>query len=85
MEQAYSRPAPGTGDQSKLPPEVAHEVEGYRRTVWQVPNSFILAMAQYPTDPVHLIYSRTGKNQDLDDARFNFFRRAVRPASRTAK
>jgi len=75
MEQAYSRESPsaGTGNQSKLPPEVAHEIEGYRRTVWQVSNNFILAMAQYPTDIMHLIYSPTGKNQDLDDERFNFF------------
>ena len=73
MEQAYSRPAPGSGDQPKLPPEVAHEIEGYRRTVWEVSNNFVLAMAQYPTDAMHLIYSSTGKNQDLHDERFSFF------------
>jgi len=73
MEESYSRPAAGSGDESKLPPEVAHEIEGYRRTVWQVSNNFILAMAQYPTDIMHLIYSTTGKDHDLDDERFNFF------------
>jgi hypothetical protein len=73
MEQAFSRPASSSSDQPKLPPELAHEIEGYRRTIWQVPNNFVLAMAQYPTDSMHLIYSPTGKNQDLDDARFSFF------------
>ena len=81
MEESYSRPSafeqrPGP----KIPPEVAHEIEGYRRTVWDLPNNFILAMAQYPTIAMHLIYSPTGKNQgilgkkeDLHDERFNFF------------
>jgi predicted metalloprotease with PDZ domain len=73
MEQAYSRPSSSSSDQPKLPPEVAHEIEGYRRTVWEVSNNFVLAMAQYPTVAMHLIYSPTGKNQDLDDERFSFF------------
>jgi len=76
MEEAYSRQPTGTssnGDVNKLPPELAHEIEGYRRTVWQAPNNFVLAMAQYPTDMMHLIYSPTGKMRDLADARFNFF------------
>jgi hypothetical protein len=73
LEQAYSRPSPTSGDQPTMPPELAHEIEGYRRTVWQVPNNFILAMAQYPTDAMHLIYSPTGKDKDLDDERFSFF------------
>jgi membrane-associated protease RseP (regulator of RpoE activity) len=73
MEDAYSRPPSGSGDQPNLPPEVAHEIEGYRRTVWDVANNFILAMAQMPTDAMHLIYSPTGKNGDLRDERFNFF------------
>jgi len=72
-EQAYSRQSPTDSDKPKLPPALAHEIEGYRRTVWQVPNNFVLAMAQYPTDVMHLIYSPTGKNQDLNDERFNFF------------
>jgi hypothetical protein len=74
MEQAYARdPAAATRKESNIPPEVAHEIEGYRRTIWQVSNNFILAMAQYPTDVMHLIYSPTGKNQDLHDERFSFF------------
>ena len=74
LEQAFARNAfAGTPDDQKLPPDVAHEIEGYRRTVWQVPNNFVLAMAQYPTDTMHLIYSTTGKGRDLDDERFSFF------------
>ena len=74
MEQSYARSTLSSDDQSKMPPELAHEIEGYRRTVWDVPNNFVMAMAQYPTDAMHLIYSpNTGKSQDLDDERFNFF------------
>jgi len=75
MEQAYARNAFGANasEGQKLPPEVAHEIEGYRRTVWEVPNNFVLAMAQYPTDAMHLIFSPTGRTQDLDDERFSFF------------
>jgi PDZ domain len=73
QEEAYSRSSPGSSDESKMPPEVAHEIEGYRREVWEVSNNFVLAMAQYPTDAMHLIYSPTGKKQDLDDERFSFF------------
>jgi hypothetical protein len=73
MEQAYSRPSSSSSDKPKMAPELAHEIEGYRRNVWQVPNNFVLAMAQYPTDVMHLIYSPTGKNQDLHDERFSFF------------
>jgi hypothetical protein len=56
-----------------MDPQQAHEIEGYRRTKWEVPNNFVLAMAQYPTDVMHLIYSPTGKHGDLDDERFSFF------------
>jgi hypothetical protein len=74
LEQSYARNAfGGSGNTSKLPPEMAHEIEGYRRTVWEVPNNFILAMAQYPTDAMHLIFSPTGKGKDLQDERFSFF------------
>jgi hypothetical protein len=71
MEQAYSRAPAGSGN--ALPTEMAHEIEGYRRTVWQVSNNFVLAMAQYPTDTMHLIFSPSGKDQDLHDERFSFF------------
>lgn len=73
MEQAFSRSTLNSNEQSKMPPELAHELEGYRRTVWEVSNNFVLAMAQYPTDAMHLIYSPTGKGQDIDDERFSFF------------
>ncbi len=77
LEQSYARTSPGLqgpgGDDAKMNPGLAHEIEGYRRTVWQVPNNFILAMAQYPTDQMHLIFSPTGKDQDLEDERFYFF------------
>jgi hypothetical protein len=71
LEEAYSRQSPN--QVATLPPELAHEIEGYRRTVWDVSNNFILAMAQYPIDAMHLIYSPTGKDRDLDDERFSFF------------
>jgi predicted metalloprotease with PDZ domain len=73
MEEAYSRAPAGSSNGPKLPPELAHEIDGYRRTVWQVANNFILAMAQYPTDTMHLIYSPTGHDQGLKDERFSFF------------
>lgn len=73
LAQSYSRPTLNPGEQSNMPPEVAHEIEGYRRTVWQVPNNFVMAMAQYPTDALHLMYTPTGRTQDLDDTRFSFF------------
>lgn len=72
MEQSYSRDT-AAPEQSKMPPELAHEIEGYRRTVWEVPNNFVLAMAQYPTDFMHLIYSPTGKDRDMADEKFSFF------------
>ena len=74
MEQSYSRdPAASTAPESSMPPEMAHEIEGYRRTVWDVPNNFVLAMAQYPTVSMHLIYSPTSHNDNLKDERFSFF------------
>ena len=74
-DQAYARTAGADGNGPKMDPVLAHEVEGYRRTVWQVANNFVLAMAQYPTDEMHLIFSTTGKNQgsDLRDEHFVFF------------
>lgn len=74
MEQSYARNAFGAnGQDQKLPAEVAHELETYRRKVWEVPNNFVLAMAQYPTEAMHLIYSPTGKSRDIADERFSFF------------
>jgi hypothetical protein len=74
MENAYSRPTSSDDSaQAKMPPELAHALEGFRRTVWEVPLNFQLAMAQYPTDEMHMIYSPTGKDQDLVDQKFSFF------------
>jgi len=73
MEESYSRSTASPNDQSKMPPEMAHEIEGYRRTVWEVTNNFVLAMAQYPTDQMHLIYVPGSDNRDLQDERFSFF------------
>ncbi len=75
MDDAYARRSNGSGDGSMahMDPQQAHEIEGYRRTKWEVPNNFVLAMAQYPTETMHLIYSPTGKHGDLDDERFSFF------------
>jgi C-terminal processing protease CtpA/Prc len=73
QEQAYARNAFSGGDTSKMPPEIAHEIEGYRRTVWEVPNNFVLFLAQYPTETAHLIYSPTAKYGDLRDEMFRFF------------
>lgn len=73
MEESYSRPVSAEDGKGKMPPGMAHEIEGYRRTVWEVANNFILAMAQLPTDQMHLIYSTTGQAKDLVDERFSFF------------
>ena len=75
LDDAFARSLPGSGTGPKLPPEVASEIRSYRLTVWQVPNNFILAMAQYPTDQLHLIYSPTGGDQekDLADEHVSFF------------
>jgi hypothetical protein len=71
MEQSFSREPAGA--EHEIPSALAHEIEGYRRTVWEVPNNFVLAMAQYPTDVMHLIYSIKGSFLDLTDERFSFF------------
>jgi len=75
LDDAYARTLPGSGTGPKLPPEVASEIRGYRLTVWEVPNNFVLAMAQYPTDQMHLLYAPKGGDQDKDivDERISFF------------
>ena len=71
---AYARSNPSTSGDEKMPSEVAHQLEGYRRTIWTTPVNFELAMAQFPTESMHLIYSPTGKGAgDLADQRFSFF------------
>jgi len=77
LEDSYARdPAASAGGPGSTPgvaPEVAHEIEGYRRTVWEVPNNFVLYLAQYPTESSHLIYSPTNKDSNLHDEVFHFF------------
>jgi hypothetical protein len=76
LEESYSRETANTdAHQRSLPPEMAHEIETQRKRVWQVPGNFVLAIAQYPTDLMHLIYSPTGNNRvgDLVDTSFSFF------------
>jgi hypothetical protein len=72
MEQSFSRTAPNS-DGEKMPAEIAHQIERQRRVVWEVPINFQLALAQLPTDNLHLIYSMSGDNRNLDDERFSFF------------
>jgi hypothetical protein len=72
LQDAYSR-APSSNDNApKMPPEIARALEHERRTVWEVPVNFQIALAQMPTDAAHLIYSRTGNDLNLDDERFDF-------------
>jgi hypothetical protein len=76
MEESYSRETANTdAHQASLPPEMQQEIDRQRKRVWEVPNNFILAIAQYPTDVMHLIYSPTGGERDseLVDTSFSFF------------
>jgi hypothetical protein len=76
MEESYSRETANTdAHQKSLPPQMAHEIETQRKRVWQVTGNFVLAIAQYPTDLMHLIYAPTGKDRinDLVDTSFSFF------------
>ncbi len=77
LEQSYARDpsasAGSSGDTGAIPSRLMHEIEGYRRTVWEVPNNFILTWAQLPTTTLHLIYSPTNKDSNLKDEHFSFF------------
>jgi hypothetical protein len=76
MEQSYSRETANTdAHAASLPPEIEHELDRQRKRVWEVPNNFILAIAQYPTDVMHLVYSPTGSDMidKLEDTSFSFF------------
>jgi hypothetical protein len=76
MEESYSRETANTdAHQASLPPEMAHEIEKQRRRVWEVTGNFVLAIAQLPTDVMHLIYSPSGMDRtvDLVDTSFSFF------------
>jgi hypothetical protein len=77
VENSYARDSgAASGGPASLPGVPAafvHEIEGYRRTVWEVPNNFVLYLAQFPTESSHLIYSPTDKDTDLHDEVFHFF------------
>jgi hypothetical protein len=76
MEESYSRDTANTAAHAaSLPPEMQHEIDRQRKRVWQVPNNFIMAIAQYPTEVMHLIFSPTGRERDVDlvDTSFSFF------------
>jgi hypothetical protein len=77
LEQSYARDPGmsegGTAGTDNAGSQLMHEIEGYRRTVWEVPNNFVLTWAQLPTESLHLIYSPTNRDTDLDDGMFNFF------------
>jgi hypothetical protein len=74
MEESFSRTASSEdSDTPRMSPEMSHFLEGERRTVWEVPINFQLALAQLPTDNLHLIYSTSGDNRNLDDQRWSLF------------
>ena len=76
MEESYSRATANTAEhEAALPPEMEHEIDRQRKRVWEVPGNFVLAMAQYPTDVMHLVYSPTGSDlvSKLSDTSFSFF------------
>jgi hypothetical protein len=73
QDEAYARTNPSADGQQKMPYELAHQLEGYRRTVWSTPTNFQLAMAQFPTESMHLIYALNGMDRKLLDQRFSFF------------
>jgi hypothetical protein len=74
MAQAFSRQTSQSPDAAAISSNAAHEIERQRRVVWSVPVNFQLAMAQLPTDSLHLIYCPTpNDNRNLDDERFDFY------------
>jgi hypothetical protein len=76
MEESYSRDTANSSDREKsLPPQMQHEIDVQRKRVWSVPNNFVLALAQLPTDTMHLVYSKTGSDMisKLSDTSFSFF------------
>jgi hypothetical protein len=76
LEESYSRETANTDAHiSSLPPEMQHEIDKQEHRVWEVPGNFVLAIAQYPTDVMHLVYSATGSDliSKLSDTSFSFF------------
>lgn len=76
MEESYSRETANTAEhENALPQDMQHQIDLERKRVWEVTNNFVLAMAQLPTDTMHLVYSATGSNliSKLSDTSFSFF------------
>jgi hypothetical protein len=76
LEQSFSRDSnasTSSPDNPAIPSQLAHEIEGYRRTVWEVPNNFILTLAQFPITSLHLIFSPTASDNNLKDQMFHFY------------
>jgi hypothetical protein len=76
MEESYTRETANTdAHQASLPPEMAQEIDRDRKRIWEVPGNFVQAIAQYPTDMMHLVYAPKGGDRisDLTDTSFSFF------------
>ena len=77
MEESYSRETANTTEhENALPHDMQHQIDTERKKVWEVSNNFVLALAQLPTDMIHLVYSPTGKDDlisHLADTSFSFF------------
>lgn len=76
LEESYSRETGNTDAHiAQLPLDMQHDIDVNRKRVWEVPGNFVLAIAQYPTDVMHLVYSATGSDMidKLNDTSFSFF------------
>jgi hypothetical protein len=76
MEESYTRETANTdAHQASLPPEMEQEIDRDRKRIWEVPGNFVQAIAQYPTDMMHLVYAPKGGDRisDLTDTSFSFF------------
>jgi len=73
MAESFSRDTAMSADAAAMSSNEAHAIERERRVVWEVPVNFQLAIAQLPTDQLHLIYQPTTDNRNLVDTSFDFF------------
>jgi hypothetical protein len=72
MAESFTRNT-NPGSAPIMPSYQAHQIEKQRRVEWEVPVNFQLAMAQLATVNLHLIYSPTGDNRNLEDTRLDFY------------
>ena len=72
MTQSFTRDNATMEGKQTMSPQISHELEHERRIVWDIPLHFEAALAQMPTDSIHLIYSASGNNLNLQDANFSF-------------